>query len=112
MLKDDQRNFKHTDMNNMFFDRHLRIGFFFNCSYYVRDIGIQDVEDDECQKVWRWWGSDIHIPQTRRYIFELLGEKDDNGRILVNNEMFLNVVDEKTIKLVTQITQFNIEICY
>ena len=101
-------------MNNIYFDRHLRIGFFFffDFSYYVRDIGIQEVEDDACQKGWRWWGTDNLLPQHRRFIFELLGEKDDDGRMLVNDEMFLNVVDEKTKKLVTQIVQFDIEICY
>ncbi len=111
-LKDDHRNIKHAGMNNIYFDRHLRIGFFFDFSYYVRDIGIQEVEDDGCQKVWRWWGTDNLLPQHRRFIFELLGEKDDDGRMLVNDEMFLNVVDEKTKKLVKQIAQFDIEICY
>ena len=99
-------------MNNIYFDRHLRIGFFFDFSYYERDIDIRDVENDTCKKVWRWKGTDNLLSQYRCYIFTLVGEKDDNGRILVNDEMFLNVVDEKTKKLVKQIAQFDIEICY
>ena len=107
----DHGNSNIQDMERMYFDRHLRIGFFFDSSYYVRDIDIKDVEDDSCQKVWRWWGTDNLITHHRHYVFELLGEKDDDGRILVSGEMFLNVMDNKTREQVTQITRFDIDIC-
>lgn len=98
-------------MKDWKFDWHLQIEFYFDYMYYVRDIDIKEVNKDEHKYVWHWLGMDGKTIEDSQYYFELMGEKNENGNVLVNDNMFLNVVDMKTKEVVKRITYFDIHIC-
>ena len=95
----------------MFFDRFLSFDFYFDYMWYFREIHIEEVEKDFQKNVWRWRGRDV-LTDNYEFIFELVGEKSDDGQILVNDEMFMNVYDRKTNKPVARIKHFDINTCW
>lgn len=79
-------------MSNIFTNL-LVISFVVQGVAYTREIKKSEIDTEHYDTLWDWWGGDTDSVYDNMLDFELTGHKDEQGNLIADERMYLNVYE-------------------
>lgn len=85
----------------------LVISFVAQGETYTKTIKKSEIDTEHYDTLWDWWGGDTDSVFDNMLDFELTGQKDEDGNLIVDDNLYINVYERdsdhviETIKKVT-----------